>query len=99
MKCKKCGTELIKRSGKFGDFYCCPKSHQGDNHGTVSASKTYTPAIDVREYNEANDIMVDLEYRSNSLIAGEFGYVMTPTDLFLDIDYGDGEHWTDFRPY
>jgi hypothetical protein len=35
-KCPVCGSVLVIRAGKYGDFKCCPKSYKGNNHGTWS---------------------------------------------------------------
>lgn len=88
MKCK-CGAELITRSGKFGKFLCCPNSTPSNNHGTVSlANKPLTAIADSGEFNRNTTIYM----------ASEFGYNMSSTEIFLDIDVGDGNHWSDHGP-
>lgn len=37
MKCNRCGAEMAIRSGRYGDFYFCPKSTKDSPHKTVSA--------------------------------------------------------------
>lgn len=45
MKCKLCGTTLIKRQGKYGEFLACPNSKIGEKHTT----KSLTPNTDYEE--------------------------------------------------
>ena len=34
--CKVCGTVMVIRESNYGEFYACPKSYKGNNHGTIS---------------------------------------------------------------
>lgn len=36
MKCPTCRTNMVKRSGKFGQFYFCPNQYSGCNQKTLS---------------------------------------------------------------
>jgi ssDNA-binding Zn-finger/Zn-ribbon topoisomerase 1 len=37
--CKKCGVNMVIRTGKYGRFLACPSSNPSDNHGTYSYYK------------------------------------------------------------
>lgn len=47
------------------------------------------------KYNPCFDITSDLDYQINCTMAGEFGFLMSDIDRFLDVDLDDGNHWTD----
>lgn len=51
--------------------------------------------IKVAKYNPCFDKDSDLDHRIDCTMAGEFGFFMSSTDRFLDVDFGDGEHWSD----
>ena len=41
--CKVCGTHMVVRESDYGEFYACPKSYKGNNHGTISIKDEPTP--------------------------------------------------------
>jgi hypothetical protein len=95
MKCKKCETDLIKRKGKFGEFYCCPKSNPSDNHGTISVGQ--------QAYNTASRVSDSLTLaieRQTMALGG--GYL---TDIVRFVEGGqlaaidDEDHWMNTRMY
>lgn len=42
--CTRCGRQLVKRSGRRGDFAACPSSTPADSHPTVSIRPAPSPA-------------------------------------------------------
>lgn len=35
MICKRCLATMVARNGRYGNFWACPNSRKGDNHGTM----------------------------------------------------------------
>ncbi|MNK14355.1 Topoisomerase DNA binding C4 zinc finger [compost metagenome] len=93
MKCQKCKTEMVLRSGKFGQFYACSKSNPTDNHGTISLSVSGQT-----RYNSIyhNDLDTEIQRQMMPYIGR-----MTDLDLFVEgiPEDDDDEHWMNTRPY
>lgn len=94
-KCRVCSTNMIKRSGKFGEFLCCPNSTKSNNHGTVSIAQAST--ITVSKRSTSSNLNVDVEVEK--YMASEFSYLMSSTDKFLDLDLYDDVHWSNFGQF
>lgn len=108
MKCAKCDADAILRTGKFGEFYCCPNSKPGDNHGTISKPllekvrevMAVTQTHDDGSFMQAIDL--DFEVRRHAM---HLGVEITEMDRFIegDTEYADDDedysHWSMIRPY
>lgn len=98
IKCKVCDSEMITRLGKYGEFLACPKSNNTDNHGTISLPLPFNESSILKSLNTCN-INSNLDKEIDLCCAREFGFIADSTDIFMDIDLGDGQHWTDYRPF
>lgn len=104
MKCTKCKTEMVERSGKFGKFLCCPKSNPTDNHGTISLEKRAVVGQDI--YNDRfhssmfSRDSLDMEIHRQMM---GFGVRMTDLDLFIEggpeAAEDETDHWMNMRDY
>lgn len=101
MKCTKCKTEMVERSGKFGKFLCCPKSNPTDNHGTISLETRAVTGQDT--YNHSSVLSKDsLDMQIHRQMMG-FGVRMTDLDLFVEggpeAAQDEDDHWMNTRLY
>ena len=88
MKCAKCGAAAIVRQGKFGAFYCCPNSRQGDNHGTraVAVQNEIEKIVaNARHNDSAPPSPPDLEKIVRTGMVTLAGVHMSDVDLFVDL--------------
>jgi ssDNA-binding Zn-finger/Zn-ribbon topoisomerase 1 len=44
--CKKCGTSMVLRKGRYGEFYACPRSSKEDPHKSISKAHVKTSKQD-----------------------------------------------------
>lgn len=99
MKCAKCGTDAIIRTGKFGRFWCCPNSTPEDNHGTKTIAERLELAT-IASGTETTDLDLAVQIQMAS-----FGVILNDLDLFIEGDPGnadideDPDHWSNMRPY
>ena len=105
MKCTVCNSEMITRNGKFGEFWCCPKSNPTHNHGTISKSapRNHRPttivAGNLAPMMHRDPLNVAIE---RQMMAMGGGY-LSDMDRFLEggsLDaVDDDSHWLNTRDY
>lgn len=105
MKCAKCGTELITRNGKFGEFLACPKSNPTDNHGTVSLRTRKVVVSDYSPSLRPPDLMYEIKKQTIAFGGGLDDMsrlcewiVDSPADLYDELG-NETDHWMNVRPY
>lgn len=107
MKCTVCNSEMITRHGKFGEFWCCPKSNPKDNHGTISKAapnlnrtNSMMPAARQGNFVSFDDPLTRAIERQMMAMGG--GY-LSDMDRFLEggqLDAADDDsHWLNTREY
>lgn len=95
MKCLKCKTEMIQRSGKHGLFWCCPKSNPSDNHGTFSTRQQhYNTSFHKVSLSEPDPLMRAIERQTMAL-----GGYLTDLDRFVEGSPDEEDHWMNGREY
>lgn len=106
MKCQKCKAEMLIRSGKFGEFYACPKSNPSDNHGTAPVLKGQKAYIENYYSSELSMSGTGNTFSLDKLIQKQmmpFIGRMTDLDLFVEGGYDDAvedeNHWMNTREY
>jgi hypothetical protein len=111
MKCATCGAKAMIRKGPHGEFYCCPNSKPGDNHGTRSvAVQQQLEKLVWRDNDAAPPPAPDLELIVRTKMVSLFGIHMSETEMFVEGDwrdadifddgpYDDSDHWSNIRPY
>lgn len=105
MLCVVCKSEMIIRSGKFGEFLCCPKSNPTDNHGTISKSKKASPKASYkfsdREYVKPPEDSLSSMIEKQMMYMG--GGILTDLDRFVEGGQEEAEdddsHWMNTREY
>lgn len=84
---------MIIRSGKFGEFYCCPRSNPSDNHGTAPISQ--------RERGHPLGPNLDQLIQRQMMYFG--GGRISDLDLFVEggeeTANDEPDHWMNTRPY
>lgn len=103
MKCSKCKSDMVIRSGKFGKFFACPKSNPTDNHGTKAfVIKRVIEIIGQKAYNTKYHGESDLDHIIQTQMMPFIGR-MTDLDLFIEGGYDaamdDENHWMNTREY
>ena len=100
MLCRVCKATLIQRTGKHGDFWCCPNSKPGANHGTIScrAGLQLQRLVEGVPLDDPDSLMTAIE-RDTQYFVG----VMTDLDRFCTdpepCAMDDEDAWTSVRPY
>ena len=104
MMCAKCGTRMVRRNGKFGEFLACPKSNPSDNHGTASLG-IYKPYYTSVGTSDNVDLMHEIKKQTIAFGGGLDDMsrlcewiVDSPADLYDELG-NETDHWMNARPY